>query len=88
MTETHDSTPLVSLENVNKHFGAVHVLRNINLTVSPGEVAAGRPDDNHRPGHHPLRGPAAARRGERAREAALGGGKSTLCRTINRLETM
>jgi len=54
--------PLVSLEGVNKHFGSVHVLRNINLTVSSGEVVV-------------VVGPS-------------GGGKSTLCRTINRLETI
>jgi glutamate transport system ATP-binding protein len=62
MTKTEASTPLVSLENVNKHFGAVHVLRDINLSVSPGEVVV-------------VVGPS-------------GGGKSTLCRTINRLETI
>jgi len=56
------STPLLSLEHVNKHFGAVHVLRDINLTVSTGEVVV-------------VVGPS-------------GGGKSTLCRTINRLETI
>jgi len=62
MTETEDAIPLVSLENVNKYFGAVHVLRDINLTVSFGEVVI-------------VIGPS-------------GGGKSTLCRTINRLETI
>lgn len=31
-------TPLVQLSNVEKHFGALHVLRNINLTVGHGEV--------------------------------------------------
>ncbi|MBB5080327.1 amino acid ABC transporter ATP-binding protein [Nonomuraea sp. NPDC050547] len=50
------------MENVNKHFGALHVLRDINLTVSRGEVLV-------------VIGPS-------------GGGKSTLCRTINRLETI
>ena len=30
--------PLVSLEGVNKWFGDLHVLQNINLTVSQGEV--------------------------------------------------
>ena len=62
MTETAGAIPLVSLENVNKHFGAVHVLRDINLTISFGEVVI-------------VVGPS-------------GGGKSTLCRTINRLETI
>ncbi|MHA7220111.1 amino acid ABC transporter ATP-binding protein [Arthrobacter sp. MDT1-48-3] len=31
-------TPLVSLRDVNKHFGDLHVLRNINLDVARGEV--------------------------------------------------
>ena len=53
---------LISLERVNKHFGRVHVLRDIDLTVSSGEVVV-------------VVGPS-------------GGGKSTLCRTINRLETI
>jgi glutamate transport system ATP-binding protein len=30
--------PLVVLTDVNKHFGDLHVLRDINLTVDPGEV--------------------------------------------------
>lgn len=30
--------PLVVLEDVNKHFGALHVLQDINLTVGEGEV--------------------------------------------------
>jgi glutamate transport system ATP-binding protein len=62
MARTEESAPLVCLENVNKHFGSVHVLRDINLTVCPGEVVV-------------VVGPS-------------GGGKSTLCRTINRLETI
>ncbi|GAA3755136.1 glutamate transport system ATP-binding protein [Spinactinospora alkalitolerans] len=32
------ATPLVVLENVNKHFGDLHVLRDIDLSVQPGEV--------------------------------------------------
>ncbi|MHA7275103.1 amino acid ABC transporter ATP-binding protein [Arthrobacter sp. HLT1-21] len=31
-------TPLVQLKNVNKHFGDLHVLQNINLEVARGEV--------------------------------------------------
>ncbi|MHA7281591.1 amino acid ABC transporter ATP-binding protein [Arthrobacter sp. TMS2-4] len=31
-------SPLVSLKNVNKHFGELHVLRDINLEVGRGEV--------------------------------------------------
>jgi len=33
-----DSQPLIVLDSVEKHFGPVHVLRNINLTVDRGEV--------------------------------------------------
>ncbi|MFF5211843.1 amino acid ABC transporter ATP-binding protein [Streptosporangium sp. NPDC000396] len=62
MTENGDATPLVVLTDVNKHFGSLHVLRDINLTISRGEVVV-------------VIGPS-------------GGGKSTLCRTINRLETI
>ncbi|HEY9523091.1 MAG TPA: amino acid ABC transporter ATP-binding protein [Thermopolyspora sp.] len=62
MTETGETTPLVSLKGVHKYFGSHHVLRDINLTVARGEVVV-------------VIGPS-------------GGGKSTLCRTINRLETI
>ncbi|WP_282742124.1 amino acid ABC transporter ATP-binding protein [Olsenella uli] len=31
-------TPVVRLENVNKHYGDLHVLKDINLTVRRGEV--------------------------------------------------
>jgi glutamate transport system ATP-binding protein len=53
--------PLVVLEGVNKHFGDLHVLKDVNLSVGRGEVVV-------------IIGPS-------------GGGKSTLIRTINRLET-
>ncbi|WP_329091919.1 MULTISPECIES: amino acid ABC transporter ATP-binding protein [unclassified Streptosporangium] len=62
MTENGDKTPLVVLEGVNKHYGSLHVLRDINLTISRGEVLV-------------VIGPS-------------GGGKSTLCRTVNRLEAI
>ncbi len=62
MTENGEAPPLVALAGVNKHFGNLHVLRDIDLTVSRGEVVV-------------VIGPS-------------GGGKSTLCRTINRLETI
>jgi glutamate transport system ATP-binding protein len=52
--------PLVVLENVNKYFGDLHVLKDIDLTIHRGEVVV-------------VIGPS-------------GGGKSTLCRTVNRLE--
>ena len=32
------AVPLVVLEGVNKHFGSLHVLRDIDLTVNQGEV--------------------------------------------------
>ncbi|MGA6153009.1 amino acid ABC transporter ATP-binding protein [Stenotrophomonas sp. NPDC087984] len=53
---------MIELHGVNKHFGALHVLRDIDLTVGRGEVVV-------------IIGPS-------------GGGKSTLIRTINRLETV
>ncbi len=31
-------TPMVSMHQVQKHFGSLHVLRDIDLEVSPGEV--------------------------------------------------
>ena len=34
------STPLLSLRGVNKSFGAVHVLRDVNLDVWAGQVTA------------------------------------------------
>ncbi|NUU25645.1 MAG: amino acid ABC transporter ATP-binding protein [Streptomycetaceae bacterium] len=53
---------LVVLNKVNKHFGSLHVLQDIDLTIARGEVVV-------------VVGPS-------------GGGKSTLCRAINRLETI
>ncbi|MFI7011909.1 amino acid ABC transporter ATP-binding protein [Streptomyces sp. NPDC050145] len=53
---------MVVLSRVNKHYGELHVLRDIDLTVARGEVVV-------------VIGPS-------------GGGKSTLCRAINRLETI
>ena len=31
-------TPMIELKNVNKHFGNLHVLKDINLKVRKGEV--------------------------------------------------
>ncbi|GAB3252491.1 amino acid ABC transporter ATP-binding protein [Kineosporia babensis] len=31
-------TPLVTMTSVNKHYGALHVLRDVNLTIGAGEV--------------------------------------------------
>ncbi|HZK04837.1 MAG TPA: amino acid ABC transporter ATP-binding protein [Actinomycetaceae bacterium] len=38
MTSSTVASPLVRLRDVNKHFGSLHVLRDINLEVNPGEV--------------------------------------------------
>jgi glutamate transport system ATP-binding protein len=38
MTRSADVSALVDLRAVNKHFGALHVLRDIDLTVRKGEV--------------------------------------------------
>lgn len=40
-TETHGSgTPLVSLRNIQKHFGSLHALRGASVEVHAGEVVA------------------------------------------------
>ncbi|MFF3668195.1 amino acid ABC transporter ATP-binding protein [Microtetraspora malaysiensis] len=62
MTEPGDPRTLVSLRGVNKSFGTLHVLKDIDLNVARGEVVV-------------VIGPS-------------GGGKSTLCRLVNRLETI
>ncbi len=61
-TRTSDGQALVVLDGVNKWFGDLHVLQDINQTIHRGEVVV-------------VIGPS-------------GGGKSTLCRAINRLETI
>ena len=32
--------PIIQLKNINKHFGSLHVLKDINLDVMKGEVVA------------------------------------------------
>ncbi len=32
--------PIIQLENINKHFGSLHVLKDVNLSVMKGEVVA------------------------------------------------
>ncbi|WP_111415133.1 ATP-binding cassette domain-containing protein [Billgrantia lactosivorans] len=32
------AAPIVSMDKVNKHFGDLHVLKDIDLTIAPGEV--------------------------------------------------
>ncbi|MEU3299265.1 amino acid ABC transporter ATP-binding protein [Streptomyces sp. NPDC006678] len=61
-TPGRTSSALVELRHVEKHFGTLHVLQDINLTIDRGEVVV-------------VIGPS-------------GGGKSTLCRAVNRLETI
>lgn len=38
MEPSHSGEPLVVMENVNKHFGDLHVLKDITTTVARGEV--------------------------------------------------
>lgn len=40
MTDTMSPTapPIVRIQNLNKHFGSLHVLNNIDLEIIPGEV--------------------------------------------------
>lgn len=38
MTEPHPGEPVVEMEHVEKYFGDLHVLNDINLTVHKGEV--------------------------------------------------
>lgn len=33
-----NASPIVEMRRLNKHFGSLHVLQNIDLTVDPGEV--------------------------------------------------
>jgi D-xylose transport system ATP-binding protein len=39
-TSTSSTTPLLSLRGINKSFGAVHVLKGVDLDVWPGKVTA------------------------------------------------
>ncbi|MEI6870396.1 MAG: sugar ABC transporter ATP-binding protein, partial [Actinomycetota bacterium] len=34
------STPLLSLKGINKSFGPVHVLKDVNFDIYPGQVTA------------------------------------------------
>lgn len=38
MTDATTQQPLIELKHVDKHFGPLHVLRDINLSIVPGEV--------------------------------------------------
>ena len=35
---TSTSSPIVQMQKLNKHFGSLHVLKNIDLEIVPGEV--------------------------------------------------
>ena len=37
-TETDDRTPLLEFRNVNTHYGAVHILKDVDLAIYPGEL--------------------------------------------------
>jgi D-xylose transport system ATP-binding protein len=39
-TRTNDESPLLSLRGINKSFGAIHVLQNVDLEARAGEVTA------------------------------------------------
>ena len=41
MTDATTQQPLIELKHVDKHFGSLHVLRDINLSIVPGEVRRG-----------------------------------------------
>ena len=83
---TAHGVPMVSIKDVNKHFGDLHVLKDINLDVDrgaghrrAGPVRFGQIDvvphhqsaRDHRLGHHRDRRRGAARRGTQAGAAAL-----------------
>jgi len=36
----NENTPIISLRGVDKHFGALHVLRDLDLDIAPGEKVA------------------------------------------------
>ena len=36
--QTASDVPMIELKNVNKHFGSLHVLKDISLSVRKGEV--------------------------------------------------
>lgn len=38
MSQDDDKAPIVRIEGLNKHFGSLHVLKDIDLQVAPGEV--------------------------------------------------
>ena len=69
-----ESPPLVSLSNVEKHYGDFHALKNINLDIAEREVVV-------------VIGPSGSGKSTLAKQIN-GILLPTLCRTINRLETI
>jgi branched-chain amino acid transport system ATP-binding protein len=37
-SENHGRTPLLEFRNINTHYGAVHILKDVNLAIYPGEL--------------------------------------------------
>ena len=56
--ESSGGVPMISIQGVNKHFGALHVLKDINLDVDRGQVVHGQagpqPDYPQRVAPHPV----------------------------------
>ena len=40
--------PILELQSVSKHFGAIHALTEVDLTLEPGEVPGLMGDNAHR----------------------------------------
>jgi len=38
MTHPSTSTPLIEMRNIEKYYGRIHALRNVNLTIGKGEI--------------------------------------------------
>ncbi|MDG1410707.1 MAG: ABC transporter ATP-binding protein [Acidimicrobiales bacterium] len=38
MTERNGATPLLEMQGVNTHYGAVHILKDVDLAIYPGEL--------------------------------------------------
>ncbi len=38
MTDRSDSTPLLEMRGINTHYGAVHILKDVELAIYPGEL--------------------------------------------------
>lgn len=38
MTDRNDKTPLLEMRGINTHYGAVHILKDVDLAIYPGEL--------------------------------------------------